>query len=85
MPALGAARRGRPLEEPRLDHNFVAIKNLNNYTGYTYDYVFDLYFTQNRFYNVDTRQFIQQDLMKWTSIAMHLQEKLWQNIMGVVI
>ena len=55
---------GKPLEEPRLDHNFAGIKNLNNYTGYTYDYVLDLYFAQNRFYNADTRQFITQDPIK---------------------
>ena len=55
---------GRALEEPRLDHNFAGIKNLNNYTGYTYDYVLDLYFAQNRFYNADTRQFITQDPIK---------------------
>jgi len=55
---------GKPLEEPRLDHNFAGIKNLNNYTGYTYDYVLDLYFAQNRFYNPDTRQFITQDPIK---------------------
>ena len=55
---------GKPLGEPRLDHNFAGIKNLNNYTGYTYDYVLDLYFAQNRFYNPDTRQFITQDPIK---------------------
>ena len=49
---------GRPLEEPRLDHNFAGIKNLNNYTGYTYDCILDIYFAQNRFYSADTRQFI---------------------------
>ena len=59
-----ASAKGKPLEEPRLDHNFVGIKNLNNYTGYTYDYVLDLYFAQNRFYNADTRQFITQDPIK---------------------
>jgi len=65
MSALGAASaKGKPLEEPRLDHNFAGIKNLNNYTGYTYDYVLDLYFAQNRFYNPDTRQFITQDPIK---------------------
>ena len=65
MSALGAvSAKGRPLEEPRLDHNFAGIKNLNNYTGYTYDYVLDLYFAQNRFYNPDTRQFITQDPIK---------------------
>jgi len=47
--------KGRPLEEPKLDHNYV---------GYTYDYVLDLYFVQNRFYNADTRQFITQDPIK---------------------
>jgi len=55
---------GRPLEEPRLDHNFAGIKNLNNYTGYTYNYILDLYFAQNRFYNPNTRQFITQDPIK---------------------
>ena len=55
---------GREPEEPRLDHNFAGIKNLNNYTGYTYDYVLDLYFAQNRFYNTDTRQFIIQNTIK---------------------
>ena len=65
VPALGvASAKGRPLGEPRLDHNFAGIKNLNNYTGYTYDYVLDLYFAQNRFYNADTRQFITQDPIK---------------------
>ena len=65
MSALGAASaKGKPLEEPRLDHNFAGIKNLNNYTGYTYDYVLDIYFAQNRFYNPDTRQFIIQDPIK---------------------
>jgi len=59
-----ASAKGKPLEEPRLDHNFAGIKNLNNYTGYTYDYVLDLYFAQNRFYNADTRQFITQDPIK---------------------
>jgi len=59
-----ASANGKPLEEPRLDHNFAGIKNLNNYTGYTYDYVLDLYFAQNRFYNADTRQFIAQDPIK---------------------
>jgi len=55
---------GKPLTEPRLDHNFAGIKNINNYTGYTYDYILDIYFAQNRFYNSDTRQFIQQDPIK---------------------
>ena len=55
---------GTPLTEPRLDHNFAGIKNINNYTGYTYDYILDIYFAQNRFYNPDTRQFIQQDPIK---------------------
>jgi len=59
MSALGAvSAKGRPLEEPRLDHNFAGIKNLNNYTGYTYDCILDIYFAQNRFYSADTRQFI---------------------------
>ena len=55
---------GKPLTEPRLDHNFSGIKNINNYTGYTYDYILEIYFAQNRFYNPDTRQFTQQDPIK---------------------
>jgi len=55
---------GTPLTEPRLDHNFSGIKNINNYTGYTYDYILEIYFAQNLFYNPDTRQFTQQDPIK---------------------
>ena len=55
---------GKPLTDLPLNQNYAGIDNINNYAGYTYDEVLELYFVQNRFYNADTRQFTQEDPIK---------------------
>jgi len=47
-------------------HKWTKIKGHknNNYTGYTYDEVLDLYFAQNRFYDPETHRFTQEDIVK---------------------
>ena len=44
--------------------NYAGIDNFNNYTGYTYDEVLDLYFAQARFYDPQTKGFTQEDPIK---------------------
>ena len=55
---------GHPLTETYTDTNFSGIDNLNNYTGYTWDETLDLYFAQNRFYDVQNHRFTQEDIIK---------------------
>ncbi|WP_312653861.1 amidase domain-containing protein, partial [Aminipila sp.] len=43
---------------------YSGIDNINNYTGYTYDEVLDLYFAQNRFYDPENHRFTQEDVVK---------------------
>ena len=55
---------GNPLTETYTDTNFSGIDNSNNYTGYTWDEVLDLYFAQNRFYDPADHRFTQEDPIK---------------------
>ncbi len=55
---------GKPETETYVDQNYYGIDNINNYTGYTYDEVMDIYFAQNRFYDAEARRFNQQDPIK---------------------
>ena len=55
---------GNPLTETYTDTNFSGIDNSNNYTGYTWDEVLDLYFAQNRFYDPADYRFTQEDPIK---------------------
>lgn len=55
---------GNPLTETYTDTNFSGIDNSNNYTGYTWDEVLDLYFAQNRFYDPADHRFTQEDPAK---------------------
>ena len=55
---------GNPLTETYTDTNFSGIDNANNYTGYTWDEVLDLYFAQNRFYDPADHRFTQEDPIK---------------------
>ena len=55
---------GNPLTETYTDTNFSGIDNSNNYTGYTWDEVLDLYFAQNRFYDAANHRFTQEDPIK---------------------
>ena len=55
---------GNPLTETYTDTNFRGIDNSNNYTGYTWDEVLDLYFAQNRFYDPADQRFTQEDPIK---------------------
>ena len=55
---------GNPLTETYTDTNFSGIDNSNNYTGYTWDEVLDLYFAQNRFYDSADHQFTQEEPIK---------------------
>ena len=55
---------GNPLTETYTDTNFSGIDNSNNYTGYTWDEVLDLYFAQNRFYDPVDHRFTQEDPIK---------------------
>ena len=55
---------GNPLTETYTDTNFSGIDNANNYTGYTWDEVLDLYFAQNRFYDPADQRFTQEDPIK---------------------
>ena len=47
-----------------MDANFSGMDVQNNYTGYTYDEVLDIYFAQFRFYNADNHRFTQEDPIK---------------------
>ena len=55
---------GNPLTETYTATNFSGIDNSNNYTGYTWDEVLDLYFAQNRFYDPADHRFTQEDPIK---------------------
>ena len=55
---------GNPLTETYTDTNFSGIDNANNFTGYTWDEVLDLYFAQNRFYDPADHRFTQEDPVK---------------------
>lgn len=55
---------GAPQTETRQDMNYAGIDNMNNYTGYTYDEVMEIYFAQARFYDPADKRFIQEDPMK---------------------
>ena len=55
---------GNPLTETYTDTNFSGIDNANNFTGYTWDEVLDLYFAQNRFYDPADHRFTQEDPIK---------------------
>ena len=55
---------GNPLAETYTDANFSGIDNANNFTGYTWDEVLDLYFAQNRFYDPADHRFTQEDPIK---------------------
>ena len=55
---------GNPLTKTYTDTNFSGIDNANNYTGYTWDEVLDLYFAQNRFYDPADYRFTQEDPIK---------------------
>jgi RHS repeat-associated core domain len=55
---------GKPEKETYFGVNYAGIDNVNNYTGYTYDEVLDLYFAQNRFYDPQTKGFTQEDPIK---------------------
>lgn len=55
---------GNPLTETYTDTNFSGIDNANNFTGYTWDEVLDLYFAQNRFYDSADHRFTQEDPIK---------------------
>lgn len=55
---------GNPQIETYMDMNLEGMEGINNYTGYTYDEVLDLYFAQNRFYDPVDRRFIQEDNAK---------------------
>jgi hypothetical protein len=37
---------GLPMMETRLDMNYSGLDNINNYTGYTWDEVLDVYYAQ---------------------------------------
>jgi RHS repeat-associated protein len=54
---------GRAETEPKMDLNFAGLEQLNDYGGYTYDEVLDLYYVQNRFYDPADR--------RWTSPDPH--------------
>lgn len=55
---------GNPLTKTYTDTNFSGIDNANNFTGYTWDEVLDLYFAQNRFYDPADHRFTQEDPIK---------------------
>ena len=55
---------GKPEKESYFGVNYAGIDNFNNYTGYTYDEVLDLYFAQARFYDPQTKGFTQEDPIK---------------------
>jgi len=55
---------GNPLTETYTDANWSGIDNLNNYTGYAWDEVLDLYYAQNRFYDPQNHRFTQEDPIK---------------------
>ena len=55
---------GKPVTETYMDANFSGMDVQNNYTGYTYDEVLDIYFAQFRFYNADNHRFTQEDPIK---------------------
>ena len=55
---------GNPLTKTYTDTNFSGIDNANNFTGYTWDEVLDLYFAQNRFYDPADYRFTQEDPIK---------------------
>ena len=55
---------GRPEKETYFGVNYAGIDNFNNYTGYTYDEVLELYFAQARFYDPQTKGFTQEDPIK---------------------
>ena len=55
---------GKPVTETYMDANFSGMDVQNNYTGYTYDEVLDIYFAQFRFYNADDHRFTQEDPIK---------------------
>ena len=44
--------------------NYSGLDNISNYTGYTYDEVLEIYYAQARFYDPETRRFIQEDPVK---------------------
>ena len=55
---------GLPMMETRLDMNYSGLDNINNYTGYTYDEVLEVYYAQVRFYDPEARRFVQEDPVK---------------------
>jgi RHS repeat-associated protein len=52
---------GKAETEPRMDLNYAGLEQLNDYGGYTYDEVLDLYYVQNRFYDPADRRWISPD------------------------
>jgi RHS repeat-associated protein len=54
---------GKAETEPRMDLNYAGLEQMNDYGGYTYDEVLDLYYVQNRFYDPANR--------RWTSPDPH--------------
>jgi RHS repeat-associated protein len=54
---------GRADTEPRMDLNYAGLEQLNDYGGYVYDEVLDLYYVRNRFYDPADR--------RWTSPDPH--------------
>jgi RHS repeat-associated protein len=55
---------GLPQRDPRLDMNYHGLSNISNFTGYTFDYVLDIFFAQHRFYDPDLRRFLSVDPIK---------------------
>ena len=55
---------GVPLVDPRLDMNLHGLDNINNFQGYTYDVVLNIFFAQFRFYDPNLRRFLSQDPIK---------------------
>lgn len=55
---------GVPQIDTRLDMNLHGLDNINNFTGYSYDEVLEIYYAQARFYDPQTRRFIQEDPIK---------------------
>lgn len=52
---------GKPQTESATDENLMGLEGLNNYTGYSWDETLELYYAQNRFYDVETHRFTQKD------------------------
>jgi RHS repeat-associated protein len=55
---------GNPLTATYSDANYSGIDNRSNYTGYSWDEVLGLYYSQARMYDSETHRFISEDLVR---------------------